>query len=61
MKKVLKVFLMIMFFITCTSGIFAQRAVTGTVLDTDKQPVIGANVVVKGTNVGAITDQRFGT
>jgi TonB-linked SusC/RagA family outer membrane protein len=56
MKKVLKVFLMIMFFITCTSGIFAQRAVTGTVLDTDKQPVIGANVVVKGTNVGAITD-----
>jgi len=56
MKKVLKVFLMILFFITCTSGIFAQRSVTGTVLDTDKQPVVGANVVVKGTNVGAITD-----
>jgi len=56
MKNVLKVFLMILFFITCTSGIFAQRTVTGTVSDTEKQPVIGANVVVKGTNIGAITD-----
>jgi TonB-dependent starch-binding outer membrane protein SusC len=56
MKKVLKVFLTLLFLITCTSGIFAQRTVTGTVLDTEKQPVVGANVVVKGTNVGAITD-----
>jgi TonB-dependent starch-binding outer membrane protein SusC len=56
MKKVLKAFLMILFLITCTSGIFAQRTVTGTVLDTDKQPVVGANVVVKGTSTGAITD-----
>ena len=47
---------MLLFFITGTSGIFAQRPVTGTVLDADKQPVVGANVVVKGTSVGAITD-----
>jgi TonB-linked SusC/RagA family outer membrane protein len=56
MKKVLKAFLTLLFLITCTSGIFAQRTVTGTVLDADKQPVVGANVVIKGTNVGAITD-----
>jgi len=56
MKKVLKVFLMLLFFITCTSGMFAQRTVTGTVSDAQKLPVVGANVVVKGTNIGAITD-----
>jgi hypothetical protein len=47
---------MLLIFITGTSGIFAQRTVTGTVLDADKQPVVGANVVVMGTNIGAITD-----
>src|SRR5664280_343869 len=56
MKKVLKVFLTLLFLIICTPGIFAQKSVTGTVLDTDKQPVVGANVIVKGTTVGAITD-----
>ena len=33
-----------------------QKKVTGTIIDKDKQPVIGANVVVKGTQIGAITD-----
>jgi TonB-linked SusC/RagA family outer membrane protein len=56
MKNVLKVFLMLLLFVTCTSGIFAQRTVTGTVLDADKQPVVGANVVVKGTTIGTMTD-----
>jgi TonB-linked SusC/RagA family outer membrane protein len=56
MKKNLKVFLMLLIFITGTSGIFAQRTVTGTVLDTEKQPVVGANVVVKGTTIGTMTD-----
>lgn len=56
MKKILKVFLLILIFITGTSGIFAQRTITGKVIDTDKQSVAGANVVVKGTNIGAITD-----
>ena len=41
---------------TITSGIYAQRRVTGKVIDTEKQPVVGANVVVKETNIGAITD-----
>ena len=47
---------MLLLFVTGTSGIFAQRTVTGTVIDTEKQPVIGANVVVKGTTVGTVTD-----
>jgi hypothetical protein len=42
--------------ITVTSGIFAQKKVTGTVLDTEKQPLIGANVFVKGTVTGMMTD-----
>jgi len=56
MKKILKVFLMLIIFITSTSGLFAQIKVAGTVIDTDHQPVIGANVVVKGTTTGTMTD-----
>jgi TonB-linked SusC/RagA family outer membrane protein len=42
--------------ILTTFNAFAQRTVTGTVVDKDQLPVAGANVVVKGTQVGAITD-----
>jgi|GEM_PF-4292469 len=61
MKKILKLFLMLLVFITGTSGIFAQITVTGKVIDTDNQPVIGANVVVKGTTTGTMTgvDGKF--
>ncbi|MCX6333348.1 MAG: TonB-dependent receptor [Bacteroidia bacterium] len=61
MKKNLKVFLMLLIFITGTSGIFAQITVTGKVIDTENQPVIGANVVVKGTTIGTMTgiDGKF--
>jgi hypothetical protein len=36
------------------SSLFAQ--VKGTVADESGEGIIGANVVVKGTNVGTITD-----
>lgn len=36
--------------------VMQQRKVIGTVIDTNGDPVIGANVAVKGTTVGAITD-----
>jgi TonB-linked SusC/RagA family outer membrane protein len=55
MKKTLKFFLTLLIFITGTSGILAQITVTGTVIDTDNQPVVGANVVVKGTTTGTMT------
>ncbi len=36
--------------------VFAQQRVTGVVKDTHNDPVIGANVVVKGTTIGTVTD-----
>lgn len=56
MKKLRRVFLLLLFFVAGTAGAYAQRTVTGTVVDKDQLPVIGANVVVKGTTIGAITD-----
>jgi TonB-dependent starch-binding outer membrane protein SusC len=35
---------------------FAQRTVTGTVTGTNKETLIGASVVAKGTTIGAVTD-----
>ena len=56
MKKLLRVFLLLLFFVAGTAGAYAQRTVTGTVVDKDQLPVAGANVVVKGTQIGVITD-----
>ncbi len=55
MKKTFKTFLMLLILLTGTSGIFAQITVRGTVIDADNQPVVGANVVVKGTTIGTMT------
>lgn len=35
---------------------FAQRTITGTVVDNTGEPLIGANVLIKGTSSGTITD-----
>ena len=40
-------FLALMVF--CTSSVFAQKKVTGTVIDATGEPIIGATVMVKGT------------
>lgn len=56
MRKLLKVFMLLLFFFAGAAGAYAQRTVTGTVVDQDQVPITGANVVVKGTQVGAITD-----
>ena len=34
----------------------AQSKVTGTVVDTSGQPIIGASILVKGSKTGVITD-----
>lgn len=47
-------FLALMVF--CTSGAFAQKKVTGTVVDATGEPVIGASVMVKGSSNGSVTD-----
>ncbi len=56
MKKLRRVILLLLIFVAGTAGAYAQRTVTGTVVDKDQLPVAGANVVVKGTTIGAITD-----
>ena len=58
MKKLLKVILLLLFSVCSTAGIYAQRTVTGTVHDDNQQPVPSANVVLKGTQIGALTDNN---
>ncbi len=55
MKKRLTMFLACLFLVV--GGAIAQTKVNGTVVSQeDNQPVIGASVLVVGTNVGAVTD-----
>ncbi len=53
MKKVLLLFAM---FFVCLTTSYSQKTASGTILDNEGLPVIGANVLVKGTAVGTITD-----
>lgn len=51
-----KVLLLSAFLMMCTFAFAQQGTVTGKVIDDLGEPVIGANVVVKGTTTGIITD-----
>ena len=53
MKKLLLSLFGVLFAVTVA---LAQRTVTGTITDQTGEPLIGANVLVKGTTVGAVTD-----
>ena len=61
MKKTIKSWLsskaslLIYAFLLCSTFLAAQN-VTGTILDVDGSPLIGATVLVKGTTSGTITD-----
>ena len=44
-----------LFFLLCSIGLFAQQ-VSGTVKDNKGESIIGAAIVVKGTNNGTLTD-----
>lgn len=51
--------LLVAMLVLLSSSAWAQVTVTGTLVSaTDKQPLIGATVLVKGTNNGATTDAR---
>ena len=52
LKHLLPLFLL--FFLTPFLN-FAQKTVSGVITEADGQPLIGANVLVKGTNIGTIT------
>ena len=49
-------FLLVCIMLFCSAIAFAQNQITGHVVDTTGEPVIGANVTVKGTATGTITD-----
>ena len=51
-----KVLLLSALLMMCTFAFAQQGTVTGKVIDDLGEPVIGANVIVKGTTTGVITD-----
>ncbi|MFR9591728.1 MAG: TonB-dependent receptor [Rikenellaceae bacterium] len=55
MKKNL-LFIMTLLAVTLTVESFAQSKISGKVLGVDKQPIVGATVMVKGTFTGAATN-----
>ena len=55
-KLKLKTLFSLLFFL-CTLIVSAQeRTITGVVTDTKNEPIIGANVIAKGSSVGTVTD-----
>ena len=54
--RMLKSTLIVAMFLFAQSFAFAQRTITGTVKDVAGEPLIGANVLVRGTSNGTITD-----
>lgn len=56
-SSLFKTMLTMLLFVLCTATAFAQqKTIKGTVVDATGQPIIGANVSVKGTTIGIITD-----
>jgi TonB-linked SusC/RagA family outer membrane protein len=51
-----KIFALLCFTVVTLMSISAQKTITGTIIDTEGIPLIGANVLVKGTTVGTIAD-----
>jgi len=57
MRKGLMLFLA--FFYICVGLAIAQKKVTGVVISSnDNEPVIGASVIVRGSNIGTMTDSK---
>ena len=55
-SRVIKLCLVLFTMLFISVSAFAQKTVTGTVVDNYGEPIIGANVVVKGSQEGTITD-----
>ena len=52
MKKILTTFVLIL----SVCFLYGQRTVSGVVTDASGEALIGANIVVKGTSIGTISD-----
>ncbi len=48
--------LTILFFILSTATVLAQKSIKGKVIDSNGIPIPGANVLIKGTTKGSITN-----
>ena len=46
----------ILYLVITSISLYAQSTISGTVTDESGNPLIGANVLVEGTAVGAATD-----
>ncbi len=51
----MRVYLLFLTLFFCSIS-FAQNSISGTVSDSNKQPIPGANIKVVGANSGAISD-----
>lgn len=51
-----KLFSLLLFTVVFAFSLSAQKTVTGSIIDNDGLPMIGASVVVDGTDIGTITD-----
>lgn len=56
LKTHLNRLLLLLVFTLPAFTVFAQRTVTGTVVDPAGEPLIGVNIVIEGTSTGTITD-----
>ncbi len=56
MKRVLYKVPLLMYLLLCSSWALAQFTVHGKVTSTDGEPLIGATVLLKGTQLGTVTD-----
>lgn len=57
MKIFRSLILTLLMIVSCAFGLAAQdRVVSGTVVDTSDEPLVGVSVMVKGTQVGCMTD-----
>ncbi len=54
-KKLGLPLLLLLFMMASTVTLYAQGGITGVVVDSAGEPIIGANVIVDGTTTGAIT------
>lgn len=55
-KRLHAIMLVCLFSVFAGAAVFAQHTVSGVVKDVNGEPIIGANVVEKGTTNGSITD-----
>ena len=51
-----KINILLFLFFLGIGSLFAQVRVTGSVVDEEGEPVIGASIQIKGTGLGTVTD-----